>query len=106
MTFFIENKESYLLRIKLTPSAAKNGFKGIYCDEKGLIYLKCYVTVVPEKGKANKELIALLSKELKVAKNFITLISGETDHLKKIQINISPSTEFSHKLNELMKETL
>lgn len=106
MTFFIENKESYLLRIKLTPGAAKTGFKGTYCDENGLIYLKCYVTVVPEKGKANKELIVLLAKSLKIAKNLITLISGETDHLKKIQISVSPSAEFSHKLNELMKVTL
>ena len=76
----------------------------MFCDEKGNIFLKATVTVVPEKGKANKELIALLAKTLKIAKSKITLISGETDHFKKIYIETAPSPDFSDKLAALTKE--
>ncbi len=68
MTFFTADDKGYLLKIKLTPNSAQNGFKGVFCDEKGNVFLKGTVTVVPEKGKANKELIALLAKTLKIAK--------------------------------------
>ena len=55
MTFFTADDKGYLLKIKLTPNSAQNGFKGVFCDEKGNVFLKGTVTVVPEKGKANKE---------------------------------------------------
>ena len=67
MTFFTADDKGYLLKIKLTPNSAQNGFKGVFCDEKGNVFLKGTVTVVPEKGKANKELIALLAKALKIS---------------------------------------
>lgn len=104
MTFFTADDKGYLLKIKLAPNSAQNGFKGVFCDEKGDIFLKATVTVVPEKGKANKELIALLAKTLKIAKSKITLISGETDHFKKIYIEMLPSPDFSDKLAALTKE--
>lgn len=104
MTFFTADDKGYLLKIKLAPNSAKNRFKGVFCDEKGNIFLKATVTVVPEKGKANKELIAFLAKTLKIAKSKITLISGETEHFKKIYIETSPSQNFSDKLAALTKE--
>ena len=104
MTFFTADDKGYLLKIKLAPNSAKNGFKGVFCDEKGNIFLKATVTVVPEKGKANKALTVLLAQTLKIAKNKITLVSGDTDHLKKLRINVLPSAEFTLKLTNLIKE--
>lgn len=104
MSFFSTEKESYLLRIKLAPGASFNGFRGIFCDEKKLEFLKCCVTAIPEKGKANKALTVLLAQTLKIAKNKITLVSGDTDHLKKLRINVLPSAEFTLKLTNLIKE--
>lgn len=104
MTFFTADDKGYLLKIKLTPNSAQNGFKGVFCDEKGNVFLKGTVTVVPERGKANKELIALLAKTLKIAKSKIKIISGETDHFKKIYIETTPSLDFSNKLAALTKE--
>lgn len=104
MTFFTADNTGYFIRIKLAPGASFNGFKGVFCDEKNQVYLKGAVTVVPEKGKANKELIALLAKTLKVAKTQIKIVSGETDNYKKLYIEIPPSPEFSAKLAALLKE--
>ena len=54
-------------------------------------FLRISIISVPEKGKANKELIKFLSKELNVAKSNIEIISGESTHFKKIRIkDLSP----------------
>lgn len=51
--------------------------------------LKIRLNAVPEKGKANKELISFLSKTFKVSKSSIELIRGETSKLKTFEIGIS-----------------
>jgi len=56
----------------------------------GQSHLKARVTAVPEKGKANKALIALLSKSLKVPKSMITVVSGETSRQKILRIEGDP----------------
>lgn len=79
-----------LITIKLTPKASKNAIQGWARDVDGNRILKCSVTAVPEKGKANEALIELLSKEWKLPKKAFSLIRGETDRLKlfKIEGNI------------------
>lgn len=104
MSFFEAETVGYVLRIKLAPGASFNGFRGVFCDEKGVEFLKGCVTAVPEKSKANKALIELLSKTLKISRSQISLVSGETDHYKKIYINTVVSGEFSAKLSGLIKE--
>lgn len=81
---FEEKDNGILLAVKVIPNAASLSVKGIFCDADGHEYLKISVVSVPEKGKANKELIKFFSKELKMPKSKIELISGETNHLKKI----------------------
>jgi len=49
-------------------------------------YLKICVVSIPEKGKANKELLSFLSKILGVAKSQCEIVSGELDRYKKIKI--------------------
>ena len=48
---------------------------------------KIRLKAVPEKGKANQELIKYLSKLLGVSKNQISIISGQTDHLKLLRLS-------------------
>ena len=45
------------------------------------------VSAAPEKGKANKRIIELLSKEFNVKKQSIRIVSGETNSRKIIEIN-------------------
>lgn len=48
--------------------------------------IKIYLTAPPVDGKANAELISLLSKTLKVPKSSITIIHGETGKKKRVSI--------------------
>ncbi len=54
-------------------------------DGKGA--LKINVTAVPERGKANTALIALLSKTWRLPKTRLTLASGATDRRKVVHIS-------------------
>ena len=49
--------------------------------------MKVCVTQSPEKGKANKALMELLSKTLGLKKSQIELISGETSHQKRFLVS-------------------
>ena len=46
------------------------------------------VTAPPEKGKANKRVVELLSEELGIKKQDIRIVSGETSNRKIIEIVI------------------
>lgn len=74
------------LIVKLTPKASKNEIKGWSEGANGEKILKCSVTAAPEKGKANKALIALLAKHYGVPKTCITIKRGETDKIKTVEI--------------------
>lgn len=79
-------QDSTRISVKLTPKASKNTVIGWETDLFGKKTLKCAVTAVPEKGKANKALIQLLSKHFGVSKSSITIVRGETSRLKIIEI--------------------
>ncbi len=49
--------------------------------------LRIHLTSVPEKGRANAELIELLSSALRVPKNAITIVLGGTSRKKRISID-------------------
>lgn len=101
MTVCEPYKSGCLLRIKLTPNASFCGFKGMVVDADGAIYLKAYVQVAPEKGRANEELIKMLAKKLKVAKSSISIVSGATEHYKKIYMETAAVEELCRQANEL-----
>jgi len=62
------------------------GFAGRAREEE-LPYLKAYLTVVPEKGKANKKLIEILSETMNISKSRISIIKGDKSHDKIIEID-------------------
>lgn len=48
---------------------------------------KIKIKAVPEKGKANQELIRFLAKKYQVSKDQIVIISGAKDRLKLVRID-------------------
>ena len=71
-----------LLELKVVPQSGKQGFAR---DKSGVI--KCFLKSPPEDGKANLELVKLLSKTLKIPQADIQLILGATSRKKTIKIN-------------------
>lgn len=71
-----------IIRVKVKPNAKKNEVKKL--EEN---FYEVRTTVVPEKGKANKKTIELLSKYLKIPKSKIRLVRGETSREKFFEID-------------------
>ena len=70
------------LVIKVIPQAGK---QKLWLDKSGII--KCALKSAPEKGKANAELVTIISKLLGIPKNTVALVRGETDRTKTIVID-------------------
>ncbi len=94
------SEDHLLLAVRLTPNGGRDAFDGVEVTADGLAHLKARVTAVPEKGKANKALIALLSKSLKIPKSTITVVSGDTARQKILRIDGDPE-DFKSRLDAL-----
>jgi uncharacterized protein (TIGR00251 family) len=74
-----------VLKVKVIPRSSMNKIAGFEGD-----ILKVKVTSAPIEGLANRDLIQLLSKRLRVAKEKIEIISGHTSRVKTVKFhNIS-----------------
>ena len=68
--------------VRLTPRGGRDAIEGWQKDSAGRDYLKIRVRAVPEDGKANAALVALLAKELDVPRASVVIISGAKARLK------------------------
>lgn len=100
-----EKGDSFLLKVRLTPNASIVGFNGIWVDAKGEAYLKVSIISVPEKGKANKELIAFLAKVFHLSKSAFEIVCGLTDRCKKIKIETTDKAGLRLMLESLENKT-
>ncbi len=73
--------EGVILPVRAQPGSRKSELRG---EQDGA--LKVAVTQVAEKGKANKAIVAFLSKQLGLRKSQLELISGETSSQKKFLV--------------------
>ena len=68
--------------VRIIPGSSRNEIAG----RDGSVY-RIKVTSPPVDGKANKALITLLSKKIKIPKKNIQIISGEKSRNKRIKVN-------------------
>jgi uncharacterized protein (TIGR00251 family) len=95
-------EHSIVLRVRLSPSASRDGIEGTGETADGQRHLNVRVRAVPENGKANKALTDLLSKTLAVAKRDISVIKGHTSRLKTV--SIQSDNKSRHHILELMEK--
>jgi len=67
---------------KVVPGSSRTGVCGIF---SGMVKIK--VSAAPEKGKANAALVGFLAKKLGVKKKCISIISGQTGAVKRVQVS-------------------
>ena len=92
-----------MLRVRLSPNSSCCKICGIFTTPDNEDYLKISVISVPEKGKANSELVSWLAKQLKIAKSDINIVSGELDRYKKILIT-NINEQVLEKLNSFISK--
>lgn len=90
--------DGVILPVSVHPGARRNEIRG---EQNG--QLKVGVTQAPEKGKANKAVIELLSKSLGLRKSQITLLSGETSRQKRFLIGGVAPDELAERIERCSK---
>ena len=70
-----------VLSVKVVPGSSKTAVVG---ELNGMLKVK--LSAPPERGKANQCLIEFLAKRLDVKKNTISIVSGHTNPVKRVQI--------------------
>ncbi len=90
---YLRDKGEFVeLVIKVIPNAKKTEIVGVENDA-----LKVRLSALPIEGRANEELVAFFSKNFKIAKRDIEIISGELGRNKRVAL---PKSE---KLMEYLK---
>ena len=100
--FFTARDNGVSLHVRLTPRGGRDALEGIETLADGQGALKARVRAVPEDGKANDALIALLAKSLKIPASRIKITSGATSRHKTLSLEGEPA-ELAARL-ELLNE--
>ena len=74
------------MAVRVTPKARSSRINGTVEDAGGRSAVKVAVTAVPEGGKANAAVIALLAKSWRVPKSSITIQTGAAAQRKILRI--------------------
>jgi len=78
----IENTEGGVVFFaKIVPGSSRTCVCGIF---NGMLKIK--ISAQPEKGKANQCLVEFLAEKLGVKKSAVSIISGQTNPIKQIQV--------------------
>jgi len=94
MSEYFEWRDKVLrLKCKLQPGASANKFVGVVNQE-----MKIMLTSPPINGKANAHLIKFISKEFGVAKSAVSIVTGELNQHKTLEIDspkkLPPACDF------------
>ena len=91
MAFYEVLKDGAVLRLRVTPNARADSIEGIEPDAEGQDQLRVKVRAVPEKGRANAAVIALLAKRLGIPKSAFSVMSGDTSRNKRLAVSGEPA---------------
>lgn len=86
------------INVKIVPGSKRKEIR------KESDYFKVYLKSKPEKGKANRELIDLLSSNFNIPKNSIKIIKGEHSKNKIIDLGGKNETSITLSINKRRKE--
>ena len=75
-----------VLTVRLTPRAGRDSVEGVGVLSDGRAVVLARVRAVPDKGEANRALVELLAKTLRVPKSTVEVIAGATARLKQVRI--------------------
>ena len=85
MPYFEEKDGCIILNVRVVPRASRDGIQGLMGDA-----LKIRIQAPPVEGKANAYLVKFLSKQWKIPRRDIEILSGETGRNKRLRISNPP----------------
>ncbi len=78
--------DACLIHVRLTPKSDRDALENAETRADGRQHLKARVRAVPEKGKANAALEALVAKACGVPRSDVRIVSGDTAREKTVRI--------------------
>ncbi|MBN1443914.1 MAG: DUF167 domain-containing protein [Planctomycetes bacterium] len=90
--------DAVVLAVRAAPGSSRDRVMGVHAGA-----LKVAVAAAPEKGKANRAIIALLAKALGVPRSRVVLRSGETSRDKTVLILGATMDVVREKLRALLE---
>lgn len=93
LVFNVEGKGTLLLRVRVEPRASRPGIVGRYGGA-----IKVRLAAPPVEGKANAELLKILSKRLRIPKADLELASGSASRNKSVRIQGLAPNELEERL--------
>ena len=78
--------DDLFLTVRLTPRAGRDAVDGPKALSDGRIVLAARVAAVPEDGRANAALLALIAKLAGRPKSTVELVSGATGRVKVVRL--------------------
>ena len=91
MIRYSEKSGDLSFQVYVVPRASRSEIAGEYNGA-----LRVRIAAAPVDGAANRELVELLAKALKVPRNAVDISSGQTGKLKRISVrNCAPETLIS-----------
>ncbi len=94
-----ERDGAAVFRVRAKPGGRRNAITGVHDGA-----LRVEVTAAPEKGKANRAILAVLATALDVAKREIEIRSGESSPLKTIGVSGRTAREIRQSLVTALEE--
>jgi uncharacterized protein (TIGR00251 family) len=82
------DRKSCLITVNVVPRSSKNQIQ-----EENVGFYKARLTAPPVEGKANKALMVLLAKKLRVPQKNIKIVSGSRARVKIVSIRGISATE-------------
>jgi len=98
-SFFLPTGQGYLIRLTVVPGAQRTLVVGRHGDR-----LKVRLAAPPEKGAANRELIAFLARALRLPKSSFKLTVGAQSRTKVVEVQ-DRSPDLAARLESLLPES-
>lgn len=80
------------LSVRATPKGGRDAIDGIEQLASGQAVLKIRVRAVPEDGKANTALIAVIAKSAGIPRSAVSLVRGASGRIKVFRLAGDPGT--------------
>jgi len=89
--------------VRVTPKASADRVRGVALDQAGVAWLQVTVTAVPEDGRANKAVVALLAKRWRLPKSTVAVVQGTTDRRKTLLVSAEDPAGLAARLDAWLR---
>lgn len=89
--------------VRVTPGASADRVRGVALDQAGVAWLQVTVTAVPEDGRANRAVVALLAKRWRLPKSTVSVVQGTTDRHKTLLVRTDDPAGLAMRLDAWLR---